>query len=345
MHFDTFHNHKWARNLFHGRELIKAGNYHVFYFGEDLPDNDVYPGMRVMAAYWISVEHEMKMRLNTLLAGAKHPEWRKDAELIKQRDLFFERFLQDMRQLILEKDITDIARFNTLVKENLDLRASWREDMRAWQAQSQAALEKGDLPNDLIESWIDSCLRSIANYNLYLIWGGVICAALLRRESEDALKATIDATAQDFMWDISREFYVNVMPSVGFEDLGDVMELGMRGMFSDQYYETGEERQEGENTIKQSLLKNCELAGVFRRVAEWNNLPSLSLGYGICRYCEAHGEATMQITIPPMYSPSYKRLQSIGMEDKTCIFKLTLTPADDMERLMRVQQKVFGGEE
>ena len=132
------------------------------------------------------------------------------------------------------------------------------------------------------------------------------------------------------------------MPSVGFEDLGDLMELGMRGMYSDQYYTSGEDREVGEQIFKESLLHNCELAGIYHKVAEWRGLPKTSLGYGVCRYCEVYGEATMEVTIPPMYSPAYRLIDSIGMHDKTCRFELILTPADDMDRIMMVQEKIFG---
>lgn len=116
----------------------------------------------------------------------------------------------------------------------------------------------------------------------------------------------------------------------------------MRGMYSDQYYQFGEEREENDRTIKESLLNNCELAGVFQRVAEWNGLSRLSPGYGICRYCEVHGEATMLITMPPMVAPAYQRVESLGMDGRICRFRLTLKPADDMERLMEVHGRVFG---
>jgi hypothetical protein len=53
----------------------------------------------------------------------------------------------------------------------------------------------------------------------------------------------------------------------------------------------------------------------------------------------------MEVTIPPMYSPAYRRVESLGIEDTTCVFELVLTPADDMERIMMVQTKIFGGEE
>ena len=111
---------------------------------------------------------------------------------------------------------------------------------------------------------------------------------------------------------------------------------------ADQYYVSGEEREEGDVTIRESILKNCELAGIFHRAAEWNDLDTLALGYGVCRYCEVHGAATMLITIPPMVSPTYRRVHSIGMDGKPCIFELTLTPADDMERLMSAHARVFG---
>jgi len=343
MHFDEYHNHKWAKNLSHARDLLREGDLETFYRGEDLPEGDVYPGMRVMAAYWVSVEHEMRMRLAMLLKGAKKPEWRQDVEIVAQKDAFLERFLDDMRMLIEREGIVTADAFEDLLAAGMELPENWREHMRGLQDASEAALEAGAFPEDLVEAWFASCLRSVANYNHYLIWGGVTAAALVKRRGNKALKDAIDATAREFMWEISREFYVNVMPSVGFEDIGDVMELGMRGMFSDQYYVTGEEREEGETVIKQSLLKNCELAGIYRRAAEWNDLPPLALGYGICRYCEAHGEATMMITMPPMYAPEYKLVQSIGLHDKTCAFQLKLVPADDMDRLMMVQEKVFGG--
>ncbi len=180
MYYDAYQNHKWAKNLAHARRLLEGGRLEPFYRGEDLPDGDVYAGMRVMAAYWVSVEHEMPLRL----------------------------------------------------------------------------------------------------------------AALLR----DA----VDATAEEFMWDVSRAFFADVLPAAGFEDIGDLMELGLRGMYAEQYFETGQERQVGEAGIRQSILHNCELAGIYWRVAEWRGLPRLALGYGICRYCEVHGLATMMITLPPM---------------------------------------------
>jgi hypothetical protein len=343
MHYDPYHNHKWAKNLAHARRLREQGETVTFYRGEDLPDNDVYPGMRVMAAYWTSVEHEMRMRLKMLLDGAGHPGWMEDQEILQQRDLFVGRFHEDMRTLIEKDKIFPIVEFDHLVSQDYDLPEDWVPVMQSWQATSEAALDADHpLAPEQIESWFRSCLRSVANYNRYLIWGGVCAAALVRREGEEALRAAIDNTSEQFKWEISREFYVNVMPAAGFEDVGDVMELGMRGMYSDQYYQSGEDEEVGEKTIKQSRLLNCELAGIFQRVADWNDLPTLALGYGICRYCEVHGEATMLITMPPMYSPGYKLLESIGLNNKTCIFELTLTPADDMERLMTTHAKVFG---
>ena len=343
MHYDEFHNHKWARNLAHARRLEQAGQWEPFYRGEDLADGDVYPGMRVMAAYWVSVEHEMMMRLEMLLTGGEHPEWRDDTELLEQRDDFVGRFLEDMSTLVEREGIVSPERFDNVVVTCLEMPEDWAGPMRGWQQESEAALEsESSLPPALVETWFDSCLRSVANYNYYLIWGAVAAAALVKRDGDEALRAAVDATAEEFMWEISREFYVRVLPAAGFEDLDDLMELGLRGMYSDQYYVSGEEREEGENTIKESILKNCELGGVFQRVAEWNGLPATALGYGVCRYCEVHGEATMLMTIPPMFAPSYRRVRSIGMDNEPCLFELTMAPADDMERLMSVHARVFG---
>jgi hypothetical protein len=344
MHYDEFHNHKWAKNLKHARKLFSKNNIETFYRGEDLPEGDVYPGMRVMAAYWVSVEHEMKMRLTTLLEGAGHLDWLEDAEILTQRDEFVSRYVDDMCELAVRDNIVSPDRIDTLAS-SMDLPKGWREQMQEWQRQSEEQVATGEMDADLVESWFDSCLRSVMNYNYYLIWGGCNAAALVKREGADALTKAVDASAEGFKWEISKEFYVNVMPSVGFEDLGDVMELGMRGMYSDQYYKSGEDQEDGEVVTKHSQLMNCELAGIYFRAAEWNGHQKTALGYGICRYCEAHGEATMEISIPPMYSPAYRRIESLGMDDKTCDFELVLTPADDMDRLMMVQAKVFGVEE
>jgi hypothetical protein len=343
MHYYEYHNHKWAKNLAHARRLIEQGDHETFYRGEDLPDNDLFPGMRVMSAYWISVEHEMKMRMEMLLNGAGKESWAEDPHLLTQLEDFSGKFLADMHQLAAEREIVPAERIDALAGDGRELPATWIEQLQSWQQASEDALaDGGKLPDELVEKWFDSCLRSVYNYNHYLIWGGINAARLVKEGGQEALTSAVDAVAEEFKWEISKEFYVNVMPAVGFEDIGDLMELGMRGMYSDQYYISGKEREVGEDTVKESMLLNCELAGIYWRCAEWNDLPKTALGYGICRFCEAHGEATMEVTIPPSFSPDYSRVESLGMEDKTCIFKLVLTPADDMERIMTVQSKIFG---
>jgi hypothetical protein len=302
--------------------------------------------MRVMSAYWISVEHEMKMRMGMLLKGAEKESWKDDPDMLAQLADFSSRFLEDMRDLASDRQIVPVERIEVLADGGRELPEDWIEPLKRWQEESEAALVAGEpIPGDLVETWFDSCLRSIYNYNHYLIWGGVNAARIVKEGGKDSLTAAVEAVAEEFKWEISKEFYVNVMPAVGFEDLGDLMELGMRGMYSDQYYKSGEEREVGEQTKRESMLMNCELAGIYWRCAEWNDLPKTELGYGICRFCEAHGEATMEVTIPPMYSPAYRRVESLGIEDKICVFELVLTPADDMDRIMAVQAKIFGGEE
>ena len=235
-----------------------------------------------------------------------------------------------MKFLVERDQIVPKSQIEAFETGSYELPEDWIEKMVQWQQQTEESLKAGTISSDMVETWFGSCLRSVADYNRYLIWGGVNAAALVKRIGTEALTEAIDKTTEEFMWEISKEFYVNVMPHVGFEDLGDLMELGMRGMFSDQYYISGQERQEGDEIVKTSLLKNCELAGIYFRAAEWNDLPKNSLGYGVCRYCEVHGDATMKITMPPMYSPDYKRVESLGIDDKTCKFELRLTEADDM---------------
>lgn len=344
MYYDEFHNHKWALNLKHARQLLQTGQLETFYAGEDLPDGDVYPGMRVMAAYWISVEHEMKLRMRILLKGARHPEWESDPQLLAKVENYHRRFVADMRELVIRYSIIPAERFDALEAKGWETPEDWAEVLHLMQQRTQEDIAKGHLSEEVAEQWFESCLRSVSNYNRYLIWGGVNAAALVQRESQQALIQAVDAVTEEFMWEVSREFFARVMPAAGFEDLGDLMELGLRGMYADQYYLKGEEREEGEKTIRTSILKNCELAGIYQRIEEWENLPPTTLGYGICRFCEAHGQATMMITIPPMVSPDYRRMQSLGMDANatSCVFELVTTPADDMERLMKVQEKIFG---
>jgi hypothetical protein len=237
-----------------------------------------------------------------------------------------------------------VQRIDGLAEAGWETPADWAEAMRSRQQHTLAQLERGELDPDLVEAWFDSCLRSVSNYNRHLIQGGVNASALVRREGPDALRRAVDATAETFMWDISKEFFATVLPAAGFEDIGDLMELGLRGMFADQYYVKGEDREEGEKTVRTSMLKNCELAGVYRRVEQWTGLPPFSLGYGICRFDEVHGQATMMITMPPMVSPEYRILKSLAMhpDAEACVFKLATTPADDMERILKVQERIFG---
>ena len=163
MHFYDYHNHKWSKNLSHARQLLARGDHETFYRGEDLPEGDVYPGMRVMAAYWISVEHEMTMRQAMLVKGAGKDSWDDAPEILAQLEDFSGRFLEDMAALSVDKGIVAEERI-TKLKDSRQLPESWIGDLKGWQAASEDALEAGEeIPEDVIEAWFDSCLRSIYN--------------------------------------------------------------------------------------------------------------------------------------------------------------------------------------
>lgn len=344
MNFDRYQNHKWADVLGVARKLYEEGEYEKLYRGADL-EGDIFPGLRVSAAYLASVEHEMPLRLKYLLQGAGHPEWRDDPAVLEQYHEFSRRFLEDMRSLVVEKGVCSAEHFDGVMSRGLELPANWDAEMRAWQEQAEAALAEGKFPVEVFNAFLESCLRSLAHYNSVLIWYGVAAAAIYKRQGAEGLRAAVDATAEDFMWEVSKAFFAEAMPKAGFEDLGDLMELGLRGMWVDNFMESSHDYSEGEKTIRISKVKNCQLAGTFWRVAEWNGLPTTALGYGICRYCEKHGEATMKIVLPPMVAPSYRRLVSQGMDAQECQFELITVPAEDMERILMVQEKVFGAVE
>lgn len=345
MNYDEYHDHKWAVNLKLAVGYWQRGEFETMYRGVQLAEHDFYPGLRVMAAYWASVEHEMPLRLTTLLRGAGHLGWTADPEISGRIDRYVGLFLDDMRELAGRAGDGLPALVDALCAGSLDMTDDWAERMRTLQTESEAAVATGSFSRGLLDRWLSMCLRSVANYNRFLISGAVCAAALVRREGAAALKAAVDSTAEDFMWDVSRAFFATALPQAGFEDIGDLMELGLRGMYSDQYFHSEPERQDGEVAVRVSVLDNCELAGVYKTVEAWEGLPPLSLGYGICRYCEAHGLATMMITLPPMVSPSYRMERSLGMHGEPCRFELRMTPADDMARILDVQEKVFGAVE
>lgn len=346
MHYDDYHNHKWARELGYARQLVNAGKLRAFYEGEDIYDGDIYPGMRIAAAYLVGVEHEMPLRVQKFLAGSGHAEWPSDPEIAAQRVEYFERFLADMRDLVQNEGIAEAGRIDTLAARGFELPPDWKQQMSTMQQASEAALAEDSLPEALIEQWFDFCLRSIANYNRALIEGAVICAALYRREGPEALRAAIDATGEDFMWEASRAFFVEVLPAAGFEDLGDLMDVGLRGMWLDNdLAKEPDQIDEAGVTHATRIIRNCQLAGIFWRVASWNGLDQLALGYGCCRFCELHGQATMEITLPPMVSPHYRLERSLALDGEACRFALDMIPADDMERLQRAHARVFGAME
>jgi hypothetical protein len=129
MYYDEFHKHKWARNLKYARELLNQKRFSAFYHGEDLADGDIYPGMRVMAAYWTSVEHEMKLRRITLLRGAGHLEWEQDPELLAQVESFHARYIDDMRALVARDGSVAPERIDRLQAAGWETPADWAEVM------------------------------------------------------------------------------------------------------------------------------------------------------------------------------------------------------------------------
>jgi len=348
MNYDEFHNHKWAKNLALALGYWRMGDYERLWRGDQLSEHDFYPGLRVMSAYWASVEHEMPLRLSTFLRGAGHEDWLSDPEVRSKCDFYLSCYLDDMVE-IAHRDSAAFDRgtgyealADLLAADRLDMPDDWADAMRALQVETEAVLAAGAFPRALLDRWFGLCLRSVANYNRFLIRGATCAATVVKREGIEALRVAVDGTSEAFMWDVSRAFFATALPKAGFEDIGDLMELGLRGMYADQYFHSEPETTEGGLTTRVSVLENCELAGIYASVERWEGLPPTTLGYAFCRYCEVHGLATMMITMPPMVSPSYVRRQSLGMDGKACRFALVMKPADDMARILEVQDRVFG---
>ena len=351
MNYSEHHDHKWARNVGLALGYWERCESETLYRGEQIADFDYYPGLRVMGAYWASVEHEMPLRLSTFLRGAGHDGWLAGPDLTGDPEAsgkaggYFRRFLDDMAELAagLGEGVPDIVRKISPVTARMP--DDWADAMSRLQRESEAALAAGGFPRSLLDGWLSICLRSVANYNRFLIAGATAAALVARRDGPEALRAAVDATSEAFMWDVSKAFFATALPKAGFEDIGDLMELGLRGMYADQYFHSEPETQEGETTVRASVLENCELAGVYAAVEAWEGLPPRSLGYAFCRYCEVHGLATMMITMPPIVSPGYRLIRSLGLHGEPCRFELRTVPADDMPRILSVQEKVFGAVE
>ena len=108
MDYDGFHNHKWAKNLALALGYWKRGDYAKLWRGDQLSEHDFFPGVRVMSAYWASVEHEMPLRLSTFLHGAGHEDWLSDPEVKAKCDLYVSRYLGDMAE-IAHRDAATMA--------------------------------------------------------------------------------------------------------------------------------------------------------------------------------------------------------------------------------------------
>jgi len=342
MNFDEFHNHKWAKVLKHACDLWEDEYYQELYYGEDLPDGDYFPGLKVMTAYLVGMEGEMPLHVELLLKGAGHPEWKEEPEIVQQAEEYFQRFLDDKRMLIQREKILQIEQFDKMLERGLNLPDDWHESMQEWQQDSEEAIENDEFSQELLELWLEFCLRSVLNYNRHLIKSAVIASAIYHRLGADVLCSAVEATTEEFMWRSCWTIYNDAMPKAGLEELSDMLDLNNHGMMLDQWFDPPEETREGEVECRRNTIKNCQYYGVYRTVAEWNNHPPLSLGCAICHYCEAHGRATLQLTMPPTISLQYRRIQSWGLDGKPCIFELKTKPADDLERLEQALERVFG---
>ncbi len=276
MFYDEYQNHKWARNLAHARRLLAAGRVETFYRGEDLPDGDVYPGMRVIAAYWVSVEHEMPLRLPVPAAGrrasgmgARRGRPGGDTGLFRPVPGRHARAGGQGIHCALPADRRTgrpgAGHAHGLGRD--DTRVAGGDGSAA--ARRTAARRAGRGLVRLLPAQRRQ-LQPLPDPGRRVARPG-----WCTRTGRMRWRPRWTPPAEDFMWEVSRAFFANVLPAAGFEDIGDLMELGLRGMYADQYYRAGAEREAGEATIRQSILKNCELAGIYWRVAEWSGLPRL----------------------------------------------------------------------
>ena len=342
MFYNEYHTHRWAKNLAHARKLYDTGQYEKLYLGENLKDNEVFPGLRAMAAHWAGMEQEMPLRLKMLIKGTRRPDFLADKEINSQTMVYADRFVGDMMEIVLRDNICSPDRVQLIKEKGLSIPEDWGDQMRKLQADTEKAMKSYRISSQIFESWLDTCLRSIANYNRYIAQSAVITSLFVLKNGENTLKTAIDATAEEFMWEVSRSFYTNVLPNAGITDIQDQIDTIFRGTNSDRSIVMGEETQDGKKTIRRSILKNCMLFCIYQTVAEKYRLQIRSVGYGICRFCEAQGQANAMISQPSNVQVSYQRVQSLAIENRACTFDLITIPGNDTARVQKVQEKVFG---
>lgn len=339
LHYRKKHNHRWAENLSAAKKAFESGNFEVFYRG-DLQASFQYPGMKIMGAFWVAENMEMKERLSIHLDVLPVND---EGEYEKLSVKYYEWFIEDFKKLAKSNSLfgdEDIASLVDLAAKNELSDFDWESKITSLQAES----ESGEIKPELLKEWFFFCGRFILSYARNLIRQGVRTALYVQQNGKEALEKAIAPTIEYFSWKINRVFFNEAMPRTGFSDLGDIVGLGAYGMLSDQEVGQGSEIINGEVTEKRSILKTCQLYGFIDSVATFMGLEKGATSGAYCPFCVGHGRTTMHFVVPPDRTVKYSLETGLGYHGDKCTFLLETIPGEDDARCDEATAKIFGDE-
>jgi len=364
MNFSEYHSHKWSKNLAEVKRraqeinaLYKKGNakdaqdkLSVLYNGEFKDEKKIFPGLKVMAVFWKAEEEMMRCRFETKEKAAKDLHLTDTDEFRNNLKSVWQKYTEDITELVKKNSLLDDKRAGLIInKYPPQMGSDWSDVLKGLMSQTETAIKKGEISDALIDKWLAFCLDGILAYNFGLARQAVLSAMIINKFSEDKLRQIVADSRDEYGWLVSRKFFVEVFPAAGITDMMDLQTIGRYGMFSDQDLATSEtvpppDKRASEPKIKRTEFFNCQEFSMFETTFKMLGVKVKFIGIAMCPYCEEHGKKNVQVFVPPSMRPEVKMTTSLGMGNKSCVFETKLYPADDMERFMQAQEKVFGGQ-
>ena len=336
--------------------------------GDFADPKHIFPGLKIMAPYWKAEEEMMRCRFEEMtrqfaqLTPAKPGDNLTDTtefkELVKK---YYDRFVEDVRTLLksASSGLPETSYAGLLKTYPPMMPADWADTLKAFVQESEQASESG-MSESLFQRWLVFCLNGIIAYNYGLIRQAVFSGLIILKYGEDRLKETVARTRDEYGWRVSRAFFLEIFPAAGISDAADLQVVGRYGMFSDQEIFSREilppspdvtsgdsavappEKRTEEPKIKITEFLNCQEFSIFQTIFKDMEVPAKEVGPAICLYCEEHGRKNTQLFVPHSLRPELKLVQSFGFSAQKCIFETKLYPANDMERFLKAQEKLYG---
>ncbi|MCK4909439.1 MAG: hypothetical protein KAS70_06035 [Planctomycetes bacterium] len=362
MNFNEFHSHRWAKNFkearqrFHSIQQLLAEKKAEaartettkLAQGDFADEKHIFPGLKVMAPYWKAEVEMMRCRFEAMSNHTPDPELLNTPEYTDNVKKYYDWFVEDVGALIKQHDLLPVASYDKLLKQYPPvMMENWAEVLKKLNQETDQAVKAGQIKEDLFNRWLLFCLNGIVAYNYGLIRQAVFSGVVLIKFSEDKLTEIVQQAKNEYGWQVSRTFFLEIFPAADITDAIELQTIGRYGMFSDQEIVTKEivpppEKQKQDPKVKTSEFMNCQEFSIFSNVFKGMKAQIKQVGSAICAYCEEHGKKNTQIFVPPSMRPELKMLSSLAFGDKKCTFETKLYPIDDMERFLKAQEKLYG---